>query len=248
MEMKRAEDKVTLITGAASGFGKAMTKLFAEEGAKVFAVDISDKVKDLEEEVNGEVHGYVADVSNPEQIEAAFKECKNVYGRLDVLCNNAGMTGVVETPLHEVTLENYDKVMNLNLRGAFKVLQEGIKMMLENGGGAVVNTGSVGGYLATPGSAPYIVSKGGVVMLTKQAALEYADKGIRVNSVNPGTAKTALLETFTQEAKDFLAGQVPIGRLAEPEEIASVALFLASDDSSYITGQDHIIDGGRITE
>ena len=167
---------------------------------------------------------------------------------MDVLCNNAGITGVVETPMHEVDLENFDNVMNLNIRGAFKVLQEAVKMMLENGGGSIVNTGSVGGYLATPGSAPYIISKGAVVMLTKQAALEYAREGIRVNSINPGTAKTPLLDKFTQEAKDFLADQVPIGRLAEPDEIARFALFLASDESSYITGQDHIIDGGRSTE
>lgn len=156
--------------------------------------------------------------------------------------------GVVETPLHEVKLENYDKVMNINLRGAFKVLQEGLKLMLENGSGSIVNTGSIGGYLATPGSAPYIISKGGVVMLTKQAALEYADKGIRINSVNPGTARTPLVERLSPELQEFLNGQVPMGRLAEPEEVARLALFLASDESSYITGQDHIIDGGRFCE
>ncbi|MCJ7843389.1 SDR family oxidoreductase [Lederbergia sp. NSJ-179] len=246
--MNRLEGKVTLITGAASGFGRSMAKIFSEEGAKIFAIDINEKVEELKNEINGELYTFVADVTNPEQITAAFDECKKVYGKLDVLCNNAGMTGVVETPLHEVSLENFDNVMNLNVRGAFKVLQEAVKMMLENGGGSIVNTGSIGGYLATPGSAPYIISKGAMVMLTKQAALEYAREGIRVNSINPGTAKTPLLDKFSQETLDFLANQVPIGRLAEPEEIARVALFLASDESSYITGQDHIIDGGRSTE
>ena len=246
--VKRLDGKVCIITGAASGFGRAMVQTFAEEGARILAIDISDRVDELKKEVDGEIYTFKADVSNPEQVAAGFQECRKIFGRLDVLCNNAGITGLVETPLHEFPLHAWDKVFSVNVRGAFVVLQEAVKMMLENGGGSIVNTGSIGGYRATPGSSAYIVSKGAIVMLTKQAALEYIDKGIRVNSVNPGTFNTPLLKDFSQEAKDFLAGQVPIGRLGEPEEMAKLALFLASDESSYITGQDHIIDGGRSTE
>ncbi|WP_216829875.1 SDR family NAD(P)-dependent oxidoreductase [Alkalihalobacterium elongatum] len=245
---KRLDGKVCIITGAASGFGKAMVHEFIKEGAKIFAIDISKKVQDLKKEVDGELHTYSADVSNLIQVAEAFKKCNEIYGRLDILCNNAGITGLVETPLHEFNLEAWDKVFAVNVRGAFIVLQEAIKMMLKSGGGSVVNTGSIGGYRATPGSSAYIVSKGAMVMLTKQAALEYVKDGIRVNSINPGTCNTPLLDDFSQEAKDFLASQVPIGRLGEPVEVAKLALFLASDESSYISGQDHIIDGGRSTE
>ncbi|WP_158734749.1 SDR family NAD(P)-dependent oxidoreductase [Alteribacillus sp. YIM 98480] len=244
----RLKDKVAVITGAASGFGKAMVKKFSTEGAKILALDISNDVEKLKEMFDGEIHTLQTDVSDPGQVEAAFKECQKIYNRLDVLCNNAGITGLVETPIHEYPLNEWDKVFSVNVRGAFNVLQEAVKIMLQHGGGSIVNTGSIGGYRATPGSSAYIVSKGAIVMLTKQAALEYIDKGIRVNSINPGTFNTPLLNGFSQEAKDFLAGQVPMGRLGEPEEMAKLALFLASDESSYITGQDHIIDGGRSTE
>lgn len=242
---KRLHGKVTIITGAASGFGRAMVNEFSKEGAKIFAIDISHTVQNLKKEVDGELYAYQADVSVPEQVVSAFEECRNIFGRLDVLCNNAGITGLVETPMHEYPLDEWNRVFRVNVQGALLVLQESIKMMLESGGGSIVNTGSIGGFRATPGSSAYIVSKGAMVMLTKQAALEYIDKGIRVNSINPGTCKTPLLEGFTQEMLDFLAEQVPLGRLGEPEEVAKLALFLASDESSYITGQNHIIDGGR---
>lgn len=147
--------------------------------------------------------------------------------------------------MHEYPLHEWNCIFSVNVQGALLVLQESIKMMLENGGGSIVNTGSIGGYRATPGSSAYIVSKGAMVMLTKQEALEYIDKKIRVNSINPGTCKTPLLNGFIEEILDFLAEQVPIGRLGEPNEVAKLALFLASDESSYITGQNHIIDGGR---
>ncbi|MEW9110081.1 MAG: SDR family oxidoreductase [Cytobacillus gottheilii] len=242
---KRLEGKVTVITGAASGFGKAMAEEFSKEGARILAVDVSDKVEELKSTVSGELHTFKADVSDLEQVNAIFEECKRVFGRLDVLCNNAGITGQTETPLHEYPLDQWDKVFGVNVRGAFLVMQEGIKMMLDNGGGSIVNTGSIGGYRVTKGSGAYIVSKGAMVMLTKQAAIEYVDKGIRVNSVNPGIFNTPLLDGLSEDIIDFLSNQVPIGRLGEPEEMAKLALFLASDESSYITGQDHIIDGGR---
>lgn len=122
-------------------------------------------------------------------------------------------------------------------------MQEGIKMMLDNRGGSIINTGSIEGYRVTKGSGAYIVSKDAMVMLTKQAAIEYVDKGIRVNSVNPGIFNTLLLDGLSEEIIEFLSNQVSIGRLGEPEEMAKLALFLAYDESSYITGQDHIIDG-----
>ena len=243
--VKKLDGKVAIITGAASGFGMAMVKEFSKEGARIFAIDINDKVEKLKEEIDGEIQTFKADVSDPEQVANAFKQCRQTYGRLDILCNNAGITGLVETPMHEYPLDEWNRVFSVNVQGALLVLQESIKMMLKSGGGSIVNTGSIGGFRATPGSSAYIVSKGAMVMLTKQAALEYIDKGIRVNSINPGTCKTPLLNGFTDEMLDFLGEQVPIGRLGEPEEVAKLALFLASDDSSYITGQNHIIDGGR---
>ncbi|MCW3794445.1 SDR family oxidoreductase [Paenibacillus sp. LS1] len=242
--MPRLANKIALITGAGSGFGLAMTKRFAQEGAKVFAVDVSANIFEAVKTLDGDITPFVGDVSSQEQVDVMFDDCIKKYGRLDILCNNAGIGGK-NAPIHEYKMEDWDVVFNINVRGYFMVMQRGILEMLKIGGGSIVNTASIGGFRASPNSAAYIASKGANVMMTKQASAEYVKQGIRVNAVAPGIFNTAILKGASAEQRAYLDAQVPMGRLGEPDEMANLALFLASDEASYITGQVYIIDGGR---
>lgn len=159
------------------------------------------------------------------------------------MANNAGINGPALLS-HEYPIDEWDKVMAVNLRGSFMVQQVGLRLMLEHGG-AIVNTASIGGVYATPTAAAYIASKGGVVMMTKTAALEYATKGIRVNAIGPGIIRTPWIERLDTEMVDELAAQIPQGRIGESTEAANVAAFLLSDEASHVTGQVWLIDGGR---
>lgn len=239
---KRLENKIAVITGAASGFGKAMLERFAVEGAKIVAVDVDKSVEELGS--SGQIVPVVADVSKPEHVESIYRACREHFGRLDILCNNAGVGGV-RAPLHEYPMEIYDRVFSINVRGAFIVLQGAIKMMLENGGGSVVNTSSTGGSRVTPKISAYIMSKGAMNMMTKQAAVEYAKAGIRVNAVCPGVFQTPMMSKAKPKLIASLKSKIPMGHLGQPHEMANLALFLASDEASHITGQCYIIDGGR---
>lgn len=242
--MKRLESKVTIITGAGSGLGRAMALRFAQEGARVLALDINGNEEKVAAEAQGEVLPFHCDVSREQDILAAVSECRRRYGRLDVLCNNAGIGGPRKR-IHEYSMEEWDQVMNVNVRGAFAVLKHCLPLMMESGGGAVVNSASIGAFRATPGSSAYITSKGAMMMLTRVAALEYVKDNIRINAVCPGTIATPILDGIPSEFMDMLVARVPQGRLGLPEEVAALALFLASDEASHITGQGYIIDGGR---
>lgn len=243
--MGRLDGKVAFVTGASSGIGWAIAKRFAAEGARVFAVARRPQIESLHDEIDGDIVGFRADMSDPVAVEASLQACRARFGRLDILCNNAGTGTAPGVRIHEVPLDDWDVVMNTNLRGAFLVMRTAIPLMLAGGGGSIVVMASVGSFRATAGSSPYITSKGGLLMLTRTAALEYARDNIRVNAVCPGLTHTAILDSLSEQQLAELAQQTPLGRMNTPEEVASLTLFLASDDAAGITGAAYIIDGGR---
>jgi NAD(P)-dependent dehydrogenase (short-subunit alcohol dehydrogenase family) len=243
--MSSLQGKVALVTGASSGIGLAVTKRFVAEGARVFAVARRAEVESVPSSAGGDVTAFRADVSRPQDVEAMLQACKQRFGRLDILCNNAGTGGPAGVRIHELELDEWDRVMGTNLRGAFLTLRAAIPLMLASGGGSVVNMASVGSFRASPGSSPYISSKGGLLMLTRTAALEYVQDNIRVNAVCPGMTETSILSSLSPEQMAEMNKRSPLGRMNTPEEVAALTLFLASDESSGITGAAYIIDGGR---
>ena len=249
--MKLLEDKIAIITGAGSGIGKATAELFAREGAKVVVSDISEKNgKAAVDEIvkNGGQASYIkADSSKPGDNEALVKQTIQKYGGLDIAVNNAGIGGELANT-GEYPIDGWHKVIDINLSGVFYGLRYQIPAML-NKGGSIVNIASILGAAGTKSSPAYVAAKHGVVGLTKAAALEYADKGIRINSVGPGYIKTPLVtNTLDKAAMDGLVGLHPIGRLGESEEIAELILWLASPKASFVTGAYYPADGGYLAQ
>ncbi|MCS6875194.1 MAG: SDR family oxidoreductase [Pyrinomonadaceae bacterium] len=246
------EGKVVLVTGASSGIGRATAILFCERGSKVVATGRNEReLSSLRErtlEMNGQIKTYLADIRETTQIERLINETVEHFGRIDVLVNSAGIisNGSIET----TTLEEWDKVMNINLRAVFLLMQKCIPH-LEKTKGNIVNVSSVAGERAFPNVLAYCVSKAGLDQLTRCAALELAPKGIRVNAVNPGVVITNLHRRggmSEEEYQKFLKRSKtthPLGRVGEPEEVAELIYFLASDKASWITGATYEIDGGR---
>lgn len=242
--MGRLQDKVTIVTGAGSGIGRAAALRCAAEGALVYATDVSGSEKDTAAGEGGRVVPVHCDVSDEESVRALMEECRSAHGRLDVLVNNAGISSGQQR-IDATDMATFDRVMSVNVRGSFMVLKQALPLMLEAGGGAVVNTASLGGFRATPGLSPYMMSKGAQVMMTRTAALEYATDGIRVNAVCPGSIETPIMQGIDDGMRQMLEDRIPMGRLGTPEEVADLVLFLASDEASFITGQCYVIDGGR---
>lgn len=243
--MERLKDKVCIITGAASGFGEEMTRLFAKEGAKVIAADINPDILTKYNDTGLEITGVVCNVTDHESVKAMVNVAKEKYGRLDVLCNNAGTNNKKPYRTHEYPVDEWVFLYDVLVKGAFLVLRESLNLMLESGGGSVINTGSIGAFRATVGSTAYCSAKGAIRMMTTNAAAEYVKDNIRINSVCPGIFNTAILDGLQPDVLEFLANQVPMGRIGDPIDMAYLALFLASDESKYITGQNWLIDGGR---
>lgn len=239
----RLDGKIALVTGGGSGLGESIARKFAAEGATVVVADLSGRQEEVAESIGERAVARELDVADAASVAATEEWLRETYGRLDVLANNAGINGPAMLT-HEYPLEEFDRVLGVNLRGAFMVQQAGLRLMLDQGG-AIVNTASIGGLYATPTASAYITSKGGVVMMTKTAALEYATKGIRVNAVAPGIIRTPWIDRLDAELVDQLAAQVPQGRIGESDEAANVAAFLASDEASHVTGQVWLVDGGR---
>ncbi|MFG3410103.1 SDR family NAD(P)-dependent oxidoreductase [Streptomyces sp. NPDC048142] len=244
--------KVALVVGGSSGIGAASARLFAREGATVVVVARrKDRLAALVDELRGEgadAAYVVGDVSDAEQAARAVDVTVSAYGRLDVAFNNAGIGGD-RTPLHLMPDEVYNTIMDVNVRGVFNCLRSEIAAMLESGGGAIVNTSSVGGLVAIPTAAPYIASKHAVVGLTRAAADEYATQGIRVNAVAPGTTRSEITADWfgrNPGLEDLANSLTPQGRTAEPEEIAAAVAWLLSDRCPFLTGTVLPVDGGFV--
>ncbi|HSB92070.1 MAG TPA: glucose 1-dehydrogenase [Flavitalea sp.] len=249
--MKLLENKVAIITGAGSGIGKATAELFAKEGAKVVVSDINEKNGNgaVEEITNsgGDAFFIQADTSSPQDNEALVKKTLEKYGSLDIAVNNAGIGGPLSIT-GEYPIDGWKKVIEINLSGVFYGLRYQIPAMLGKGG-SIIKIASILGQAGARFSPAYVAAKHGVVGLTKTAALEYADKKIRINSVGPGYIKTPLVvNSLDTDALNSLVRLHPIGRLGESEEIAELILWLASSKASFVTGSYYPVDGGYLAQ
>jgi len=245
--------KVALITGAASGIGRATALKFSDEGALVVLSDVderggADTVK-LIEKAGGNALFVKADISQNSDVEALVAKVVETHGRLDCACNIAGVLGKM-APITEQKEEDFDRVVAINQRGTFLCLKAEIGQMLKNGGGAIASVASIAGLVGSAGISPYVASKHAVTGLTKAAALEFAKAGIRVNAVCPGGVDTHMVQDFLSEeyTKEMIGDTHPIGRIGQPEEIAELLVWLCSDRASFVTGAAIPIDGGYMAQ
>ncbi|GED56992.1 SDR family oxidoreductase [Brevibacillus formosus] len=248
------QGKTAIVTGAASGMGKAIAMLFAAEGANVILADLNKEaaVSVAQELPQGKGHAVQTDVADDTSVAALVMETLGAYGSIDVLVNCAGVPQAF-TPIEELTLEQWDRIMSVNTKSVFLTTRHAVPHMKEKGKGSIINIASIAGIRARPGLNAYCASKGAAIMLSKALAIELAPFQIRVNVINPGPAETPMLGKFINgdeaqvEAgkKDIFISSVPLGMLIQPEDIAQAALYLASDLSKIVTGEVMNVDGGR---
>jgi NAD(P)-dependent dehydrogenase (short-subunit alcohol dehydrogenase family) len=239
----RLEGRVALVTGAASGIGRAVADGFVAEGAFVAAVDVSE----CRLEPGPAVLGVQADVTDRPAMEAAVNRAREHFGGLDILCNVAGITGPI-VATGEYPSDSWDHVLAVNLTAAFTTIRAALPALIASGSGSIVNMASAQGLVAVPGMAAYAASKGGLIAMTRVIAVEYAPAGVRVNAIAPGIVDTPMMHGFAEvmspEAMTQMGAQIPLGRPGVPAEIANLAVFLASTESSYLTGAVISVDGG----
>jgi len=242
----RLESKVAVVTGAGSGIGTGMVEALHREGARVVAADISGQQEDVAKRLGDRCLAVHADVTKADDVQAMLEAATSTFGRLDVLCNNAGIDGDL-APTGDCSEENYDRVMAVNAKGVFLGMRYAIPILLAAGGGSIINTASIASLVAFPQMMAYCASKGAVLMMTKTAAAEYAAAGLRINCICPGLVDTAIVRNLSPEIIAGVKAMTPMGRIAQPIELGNVAVFLASDDASFITGTALTADGGFTT-
>lgn len=248
----KLNQRVAVITGAGSGIGRAMALQFSREGAHILAADVNQTAVEVTASeivgTGGKCETCVVDVTSPEQVRRMVDVALQAYDRIDILCNNAGIGSTTDVVACEP--DEWDRVMAVNVKSVFLGCKYVIPHMLEQGGGVIVNTASVAGMVGLPKRAVYSASKGAVIALTRQVAIEYVEQNIRVNCICPGTVDSPWVGRLLDQSDDpqaaraALVARQPMGRLGTPEEIAAAALYLASDDAAFITGTGLVIDGG----
>ncbi|MCM8531260.1 MAG: SDR family oxidoreductase [Lentisphaeraceae bacterium] len=250
----RLEGKVAIVTGGGSGIGEAISLRFGAEGAKVAVLDLNEengnKVAQKIIDAGGEAKVFTCDVSSLSEVSDTFAEVEKTFGPLTTLVNNAGIAHIGK--VHEVNPEDMDRIYSVNIKGPYNCLNAAVKAFLVNGGGSIVNMVSVAATIGIPDRFAYSMSKGAAFSMTKSVAVDYLKENIRCNSISPARVHTPFVDGYLektypgQEAEMFekLSATQPIGRMGKPEEIGSLALFLASDESAFITGSDYLIDGG----
>jgi len=244
----KLKDKISLVTGAAQGIGKAIALRLAEEGSDIILVDVNkEKCDQTAEEIQGKgrkTWPYQIDVSDYRQVESLFESETAKWGRLDVLVNNAGITR--DNLILRMKEEEWDSVIKINLKGVFNFCKAASKVMMKQRSGVIVNISSIIGIMGNAGQINYSASKAGLIGVTKSLAKELASRNIRVNAVAPGFIQTAMTDKLTEEQKQLMLNAIPLKRIGSPEEVANLVLFLACDESSYTTGQVINVDGGMV--
>jgi NAD(P)-dependent dehydrogenase (short-subunit alcohol dehydrogenase family) len=244
-------DKVAVITGGGSGIGRAIALRFAAEGARIVVAELNEangaETSRLAEAQGVQAFAVTTDVSDSSSIANLFKTIDERGWSVDILVNNAGNAGGTLTPVHEMTDEIWDSLINVHLNGTFYCTRAALRRMLPRGSGNIINLGSVAGLRGLPGAANYTAAKGAIIAFTKGVAQEVAAFGVRVNCIAPGWVETPILSNLPDEMRPMMVQMTPLGRIGSPEEIAAVALFLASDESSFVVGQTISPNGGMQT-